>query len=321
MNSFPLVSIIVPTYNHEKFLVQRLQSIFNQTFQDFEIILLDDCSTDESQLILKKYCLHPKVSNIVFNKINSGSPFKQWQKGINLAKGKYIWIAESDDFCENNFLHKLLEPLIVDSSLGIAYCQSDDVDVNGESLRSRVHYTEQFSPNIWKESFVIEGKKFVELYLSFFNVIPNASAVIFKKELISKPSCLNSFLEMKMCGDWFFWIKMALNSKVFFLNETLNYFREHQSSSRNHNDISKKKQRLLEEREGRSLMQTIEIFNLQSEQIMYCRWFDLHNYKNIIRKSFYKIKLDKTSYFSFLWFYFALKYKKKFQIFKIWLAN
>ena len=73
----PNVSVIVPNYNHEQYLQQRIESIVNQTYQDFELILLDDFSTDNSRDILNLYRNHPKVSKIVFNEKNSGSPFKQ----------------------------------------------------------------------------------------------------------------------------------------------------------------------------------------------------------------------------------------------------
>ena len=103
-----LVSIIVPNYNHALYLRERLDSIFSQTFQDFEVILLDDNSSDSSIEVLKEYAAHPKVSHFIVNATNSGSPFIQWEKGLSLSKGKYIWIAESDDSCEITFLEKLL---------------------------------------------------------------------------------------------------------------------------------------------------------------------------------------------------------------------
>lgn len=101
--SSPTVSIIVPNYNHSKYLNQRLDSILNQTYQDFEVILLDDVSSDNSVEILQAYSKHPKVSHLIVNEQNSGNTFKQWQKGIALAKGTFVWIAESDDFCEPHF--------------------------------------------------------------------------------------------------------------------------------------------------------------------------------------------------------------------------
>ena len=72
--SVPTVSIVVPNYNHGRFLAQRLSSILGQNFQDFELILLDDCSTDDSRLILSTCADDPRV-RIEFNKVNSG-PFQ-----------------------------------------------------------------------------------------------------------------------------------------------------------------------------------------------------------------------------------------------------
>ena len=100
----PTVSVVVPNYNHGRFLPQRIDSILGQTFQDFELILLDDCSTDNSRMILSSYAGDPRV-RIEFNSANSGSPFKQWNKGVRLARGEYVWIAESDDYAEPRFLN------------------------------------------------------------------------------------------------------------------------------------------------------------------------------------------------------------------------
>lgn len=314
----PKVSIIIPSYNHATFLIQRLESVFNQTFQDFEVILLDDKSTDESVTVLEMYANHPKVSHFIVNDENSGTPFKQWQRGIQLAQGKYIWIAESDDYCELTFLSKLMKCTDEDSLIGIAYCQTNDVNEKGNYLRHRINYTSRFQPNIWEKDFVKDGQEFVESYLSFFNVIPNASAVIFKKKLVEDSIFSTSLMQMKMCGDWYFWIHIALKSKVCFLAETLNHFREHQSVSRNHNNMNKKKLRLFEEKNIRVYMHSVQIINLQSEQLLYCKWFDLHGFRAILSKSFYDIKLGNISFFAFLKMYIQSKprlskLKKKFK--------
>src|SRR5215469_14819662 len=94
----PKVSIVVPNYNHARFLPQRLDSILGQTFQDFELILLDDSSTDDSRSILLEYGRRDPRVRIEFNEVNSRNPFKQWNKGVGLAHGQYVWIAESDDY-------------------------------------------------------------------------------------------------------------------------------------------------------------------------------------------------------------------------------
>lgn len=104
----PLVSVIIPNYNYARYLDARIESVLNQTFTDFELILLDDVSTDDSLKVFDQYKDNPHVSCLVVNETNSGSPFKQWMKGILLAQGKYIWIAEADDLAESDFLEKLL---------------------------------------------------------------------------------------------------------------------------------------------------------------------------------------------------------------------
>lgn len=86
----PLVSVIVPNYNHAQYLEQRLDTVFNQTYQNFEVIILDDKSTDNSLEVINRYKDNPHLSQIVVNEQNTGSPFKQWDKGINLAKGVTI---------------------------------------------------------------------------------------------------------------------------------------------------------------------------------------------------------------------------------------
>ena len=93
----PTLSAIVPNYNHGPYLKLRIDSILNQTYEDIEVIILDDNSQDNSVEIIESYRTHPKVSHILLNDRNSGSTFIQWEKGINLATGKWIWIAESDD--------------------------------------------------------------------------------------------------------------------------------------------------------------------------------------------------------------------------------
>lgn len=100
----PLVSVIVPNYNHAPYLKERLDSIYQQTYQNIEVILLDDFSSDNSVEVLKQYARkYPHNTRLIVNEENSGKVFRQWNKGLSLAKGELIWIAESDDYCDVNF--------------------------------------------------------------------------------------------------------------------------------------------------------------------------------------------------------------------------
>lgn len=226
----PLISIIIPNYNHSDYLVSRLESVYNQIYQDFEVILLDDCSTDKSKEILEEYKDHSKTAYCLFNKENSGSPFKQWDKGINLAKGSIIWIAETDDFCEPDFLEKTLKPLIKDMDIALSYCQSHRMNAYGEVTGSWLTHTDQFTFNIFSQDFEMQGNQFIENYLIHKNVIPNVSAVLFRKSLLKRILPLTFEPYMKYNADWYYYIQLLCNSKLAFISDSLNYFRYHDNS-------------------------------------------------------------------------------------------
>lgn len=124
-----LLTVIIPSYNHGYFLKQRIDSVLNQIFQDFELIILDDCSTDNSKEIIEMYRGNEKITQIIYNDANSGSTFLQWKKGIELAKGEYKWIAESDDYSHPQFLETVLKNFS-EKRCSVVYCQSDRVDEN-----------------------------------------------------------------------------------------------------------------------------------------------------------------------------------------------
>ncbi len=221
-----LVSVIVPNYNHESYLVQRLESIFNQTYTNFEVILLDDCSTDGSREIMERYRGHEKVTNCIYNSENSGSPFKQWKKGIDLAKGAYIWIAESDDVSEVTFLENLMNT--VNDNTGLIYCKSKTIDEHGEVLNNK-YFPERLNPIKWNKDFTARGEVELSKWHIYINSIPNASACIFKKELADFNGRLFS---MEYAADWLFWARIMEKTKVNYISTTLNYWRQSPQSVR-----------------------------------------------------------------------------------------
>ena len=126
----PLISVIIPNFNHAPYLKQRIDSVLSQTYDNLEVILLDDCSRDNSGEILSSYKHNPKVKKIIINENNSGSTFKQWEKGFELSCGEYIWIAESDDYCDAFFLERLVGQLSENGTVAIAYTSSHLVDAH-----------------------------------------------------------------------------------------------------------------------------------------------------------------------------------------------
>lgn len=228
----PLVSVIVPNYNYAHFLDERLSSIYNQTFQDFEVIILDDASTDESIEIIKKYCLKPNTT-VITNDVNSGSVLRQWRKGIENAKGKFVWIAEADDYCEIGFLEKILQKF-TDNTIVLAYCNSNSVNENGkisENFYLNCGYYEGlgYPDSRWKQDYFNNGLNEIQNVLAIKNTIPNCSAVVFRKEEFLKID-FSEFNKFTFGHDWLTYINLLMNGSVAYISETLNYHRRHPHS-------------------------------------------------------------------------------------------
>ncbi|HFU75142.1 MAG TPA: glycosyltransferase, partial [Arcobacter sp.] len=224
----PTVSIIVPSYNHANYLEQRLNSIFEQTFQDYELIILDDKSPDNSENVILE--LIKDRPNVYFerNIKNSGSPFIQWSKGIELARSDIIWIAEDDDFCEKNFLHKLL-PSFDNERVRLAYSQSHMIDENNHIIGNYQEIFSKVSSEKWNSDYIIPAYEEIKKSLAIRNTIPNASAVLFKKFDIS--SILNELTTFKFAGDWYFYLNCIQEGDVSFVKDSLNYHRRHSAST------------------------------------------------------------------------------------------
>ena len=224
----PKVSVVIPSYNHASFLKQRIDSVLGQTFEDIEIILLDDCSTDNSREIIDEYRNEPRIKHIVYNEINSKSTFKQWEKGITLCDAEIIWIAESDDFSEKNFLSTLFPIIEKDRQLGIVYCQSFSVDDKNNVTGNWKGHTDNLNRLKFETNFNMPGPSYIEHFLIHKNTIPNASAVLFRKRYYEMAGGTET--EIKYCGDWITWLKILLHSNIFFMSGSLNYFRYHANS-------------------------------------------------------------------------------------------
>lgn len=220
----PLISVVVPNYNHERFLTERLDSIINQTYRNIEIIVLDDCSTDDSRDLIMQYANHDPRITYCWNERNSGSPFRQWKKGIERAKGEYIWIAESDDYADSHFIETLLSVLKANPLSGMAYCQSLLVNTKGENLGSHHRHLQALDPNLWNNDFCLDGKTMISKYLIVMNVIPNASAVLMRKSVLK---CINwdDIFSYRLAGDRMFWVQILKEYDICFVTRELNFFR------------------------------------------------------------------------------------------------
>ena len=225
----PKVSVIVTNYNHAPYLVERLESILDQTYNDLELLILDDASTDDSFRILTRYYSKPRVK-ILMNAVNSGAAFPQWNRGIHLAKGEYVWIAESDDSADPHLLETLVPLLDENPSLGVAYCQSRIINPESHEVGDSLNWTSDLDPTRWKADFINNGKDEIRNYLIYKNTIPNASAVITRRSVLKEVLPVDT--SFQLCGDWMHWGKLLLQTDLAYVAEPLNYWRLGSSNSR-----------------------------------------------------------------------------------------
>lgn len=227
------ISVVLPNYNYKKYLSDRLLSILNQSYPIFEIIFLDDSSVDNSVKVAKEILENDDIDyKIIVSKVNSGSVFKQWKKGVNLAKGDKIWIAEADDFADENFLETLLKAF-ENKDVVIAYTQSKQVDKFGKILcSSYLEYVNDVSDSKWKQSYYNNGLDEIINGFSVKNTIPNVSAVLFKRDAIK--DVLNTFIKeilfYRVAGDWFVYVNVLKNGSIYYHHKPLNNHRRHLDS-------------------------------------------------------------------------------------------
>ena len=222
----PRVSVIIPSYNHGRFLRERVDSILSQTYGDFEIILLDDASTDDTAAVLREYAGHPRI-RFVIRQSNSGSVFKQWNAGVAMAQGQYVWIAESDDCADVRFLETLVPILDRHPQVGLVKCKSVYIDENGRPITGP---SEVPSSRDWSRDFLMEGQEDCRLQLTHGTSIANASAVLFRRQLYLDAGWADE--SYRMCADWLQWAKMMLRADFAYVAQPLNYYRCHVNTVR-----------------------------------------------------------------------------------------
>ncbi len=219
-----MVSVIIPNYCHAPYLVQRIESVLGQSYRDIEVILLDDASTDGSREILERYRSEPRVSHIVCNETNGGSPFGQWSRGFGLARGEYLWIAESDDFSDPRFLERCVAELEARPRCVVAHTLSRFVDGEG-------HPFGRPSPSEGRPPRELDGPAFVRRHLLWVNDLYNASMAVFRREALSSPPRVEAYLRYRYCGDWSFWMELVRKGSVCTVFEPLNCFRRHATTT------------------------------------------------------------------------------------------
>lgn len=219
----PLISVIIPNYCHARYLNQRIDSILAQTYQNFEIIILDDCSPDDgaSRQVIESYRNNSHVSNIVYNEVNSGCTFAQWLRGIELAKGELCWIAESDDSCRPQLLETLVKFFELDEEVVLSSCRSLFINENNQITGGI---------GLVFDDTIKNGSMFISDHMVEGNFICNSGMALFRRDVALTVD--RQFADKKYAGagDMMFWIEIAERGKVATSYQRLNYFRRYEGT-------------------------------------------------------------------------------------------
>ncbi|CDD26716.1 glycosyl transferase family 2 [Clostridium sp. CAG:452] len=206
-----LVSIVTPTYNCGKFIAETIESVIEQTYKNWEMIIVDDCSKDDTQTIVGKYIKNNKrIKYIKFEK-NQGAAIAR-NVAIKEAKGKYIAFLDSDDLWSKDKLEKQIG-FMKKNNYNFSYTNYEEIDEKSMSLNIQV-----------------TGPKKITKAGMYNYCWPGCLTVIYNAEKVGRVQIEN----LPKNNDYAMWLKVIKKSKCYLLNENLAKYRIRQGSiSRN----------------------------------------------------------------------------------------
>ena len=224
------VSVVIPNYNYSKYLFQRVYSILYQSYKVKEIIILDDCSKDNSQEIIDE--IVKELSPIIdikkdYNKKNTGKPFIQWEKGMNMAKYPYVWIAEADDYSHKEFLKEAMSKF--QENVIISYTDTAFVDSSGKQiLKSVKKQVDLRNTGHWDHSYINNGNDEFKDFAFLNCTIANVSGAVIRKGDYAEG--FQEAKKYKQAGDWVFYSYLMHLGDVAYSKKTYNYYRVHDNN-------------------------------------------------------------------------------------------
>lgn len=220
------VTAVIPNYNYARYLDERIDSILAQTYPVSEIIILDDCSKDNSIEVINRRIQENQTGipmRLVANEKNSGSVFAQWQKAFQLAKGEFVWIAEADDSCNEKFLETVMAGFR-DRDVVISYCESLTMDEKNVLLMGDLRvWIDIFNTGKWNNDYVKDGKEEVAETMCINNTIANVSSAVIRND--DYFDILEEAKTYKLAGDWYTYMNILKRGKIAYFKESLNYHR------------------------------------------------------------------------------------------------
>jgi len=229
MSQSNLVSILIPVYNQEKYIIKAIESAINQTYENIEVIVVDNHSTDNTFNIIKSYSQSDKRVKVFQNNSNIG-PVKNWKRCIDEASGEYGKILWSDDYISLDFIEKTLPLLLKDERVGFVFTAVNIFSDTCDNIQTLFQIG---------QTGIYESMQFIEGALLEKNKYPvSPGCALFrlkdlkKSLLIDIPNKQNIDFSMQAIGPDLLVFLLTSNAykKFAFINETLSYFRVHDQS-------------------------------------------------------------------------------------------
>lgn len=220
------VTAIVPNYNHAAFLRERLDSILEQSYPLVEVVILDDSSTDGSREIIEEYVSRfPDRVRAILNERNSGNVFAQWRKGHAAATGDLVWLCESDDFCDPDFLSRIL-PTFSDPSVTLAFGRIQFADSAGAERAGLDEYRNSAEPGIWDSRVKRPAHAWFSGAFGVKNLIANVGGSVWRRGHIRDEDwqIAGTF---RIMGDWYLYSVVAGGGQIAYEPGAIAYFRIH----------------------------------------------------------------------------------------------
>lgn len=213
------VSVIITSYNYEQYIKEAIESVLNQTYSDFELIVIDDCSTDNSIDVIKQFS--DERIKFIQNEQNLGLKGSM-QKAISVCTGDWIAFLESDDIWFPETLEKRLECAEKYPQVGIIF--NDVLEFGDEKWLLAVKKNfERVRKILSKKTF----PKNIFYDINLHNLILTFSSVMIKRELFEN---LNFETPIDSLLDWWIYIHIAYNTDAFYMKEKLTKWRQHRQS-------------------------------------------------------------------------------------------
>jgi glycosyltransferase involved in cell wall biosynthesis len=220
------VSIVLVNYNHGPFLHQRLDSLAAQTHRPLEIVIFDDCSSDDSWQVIEDFAFrHPGLVKIFRASENGGNVFASWQSAYSRASGELVWLVESDDFAEPDFLERLVG-YFEDQSVLLAFGKTEFADAQGKVQPGLDDYRNSAMNISWREAVKKPAHVWFSDGFATHNLIPNVGGCVFRNQAISEEEWATAS-GFKVFGDWFLYSRISRGGQVVFDPSAVAYFRIH----------------------------------------------------------------------------------------------